>query len=481
MISAHILSLFSVVNLALAVDSATIQTYLTEHLSSGSEVVVNPTDLTERWNAYDPPTYSVGVKPATTEDVSIIVKYASNNSIPFLGTGGGHGYSTTTSALQNGLDIDLSGFNTVSVDDSASKMTIGGGVRFRDILDPVYAAGKEIQTGSCSCVGMVGATLGGGIGPYQGLHGLIIDALDSVTIVTGTGEIVNASATENTDLFWGLRGAGQNFGIITSATYTLHDQTNGGAALNADFLFAASENATIFQIIKDFAGNQPDALALMSVIQYSTTYNTTVILVNAIYGGPEEEGRKIIEPLINANALQSNVSMIPWNRLIHESRFGADALGCIAGQNQAVYGMNLYNYDIATYQATLDAYIDFYATTGIINAFMATEMFPTAATLETPDDATAYPYRDTMAYLLLSFGGFSTESQAAAITEFANQRRAELSKLNGDKGLEVYVNYARGDEGRNAWYTAEKLPKLESIKDAWDPNNLFNFTNGFTY
>lgn len=121
---------------------------------------------------------------------------------------------------------------------------------------------------------MVGATLGGGIGPYQGLHGLIIDALDSVTIVTGTGEIVNASATENTDLFWGLRGAGQNFGIITSATYTLHDQTNGGTALNADFLFAASENATIFQIIKDFAGNQPDALALMSVIQYSTTYNT---------------------------------------------------------------------------------------------------------------------------------------------------------------------------------------------------------------
>lgn len=77
--------------------------------------------------------------------VVLQVNYASNNSIPFLGTGGGHGYSTTTSALQNGLDIDLSGFNTVSVDDSASKMTIGGGVRFRDILDPVYAAGKEIR------------------------------------------------------------------------------------------------------------------------------------------------------------------------------------------------------------------------------------------------------------------------------------------------------------------------------------------------
>lgn len=121
---------------------------------------------------------------------------------------------------------------------------------------------------------MVGATLGGGIGPYQGLHGLIIDALESVTIVAGTGEILNASATENSDLFWGIRGAGQNFGIITSATYKLHNQTNGGQAFNGDFLFPIGENGTIFQIIKDYAENQPDASALTSAIQYSSAYNS---------------------------------------------------------------------------------------------------------------------------------------------------------------------------------------------------------------
>lgn len=121
---------------------------------------------------------------------------------------------------------------------------------------------------------MVGATLGGGIGVYQGLHGMIIDALQSVTLVTGKGNIVNASASENSDLFWGIRGAGQNYGIITSATYKLSDQTNGGQALNGDFLFPVSANATIFKILKSFAGKQPDALSLTTAIQYSPTLNT---------------------------------------------------------------------------------------------------------------------------------------------------------------------------------------------------------------
>ena len=121
---------------------------------------------------------------------------------------------------------------------------------------------------------MVGATIGGGIGVYQGLHGLIIDALESVTIVTGKGDIVNASLSENSDLFWGIRGAGHNCGLITSATYKLHNQTNRGRALNGDFLFPVSENATIFNILKSFAGNQPDALALTSAIQYSPALKT---------------------------------------------------------------------------------------------------------------------------------------------------------------------------------------------------------------
>ncbi|KAL6156932.1 hypothetical protein ACJQWK_06901 [Exserohilum turcicum] len=404
MASRVVLSLLSLVGLTSAVTPGNIQSYLKSHLSSSAEVLLpsDPaykTDLTERWNSYQAPSYVVGVKPSTAEDVATIVRYASQNNIPFMGTGGGHGYTTTTSAIKNGINIDLGGFKSIAIDAAANTMTIGGAVTFGDVLNPVYNAGKEIQIGSCSCVGMVGATLGGGIGVYQGLHGMIIDALQSVTLVTGKGNIVNASASENSDLFWGIRGAGQNYGIITSATYKLSDQTNGGQALNGDFLFPVSANATIFKILKSFAGKQPDALSLTTAIQYSPTLNTVVIMVNTVYVGAEKAGRDVIKPFLSIKALQSNVTMMPYNRLIKENRFGADALGCIAGLPEAAYGLNLYNFDVATYQETLAAYVDFYATTKLTTSFMVTEMFPTKVALSTPDAATAYPYRGTMAYL----------------------------------------------------------------------------------
>lgn len=121
-------------------------------------------------------------------------------------------------------------------------------------------------------MGVLGATLGGGVGPYGGLHGLILDALESVNIVTGSGDIVTASETENSDLFWGVRGAGHNLGIVTSATYQVYDLSNGGEALNGDFIFPASENATIFSIMKSFEGSQPAELSIIMSMAYSDEY-----------------------------------------------------------------------------------------------------------------------------------------------------------------------------------------------------------------
>lgn len=121
-------------------------------------------------------------------------------------------------------------------------------------------------------------------------------------------------------------------------------------------------------------------------------------MVNVVYAGPEEKGRQVIKPFLSANALESNVTMIPWNRLIRESRFGVDALGCIAGFNQAAYGLNLYQYDVSTYQSALEEYINFYATTNLTTSYMVTEIFPTRVTLQTADSMTAYPYRNTLAY-----------------------------------------------------------------------------------
>ena len=100
----------------------------------------------------------------------------------------------------------------------------------------------------------------------------MIDALQSVRMVTGAGEILTVSATENSDLFWGLRGAGHNYGIITNATYTIYPFTNNGQAMSADMRFAISKNASIWEFVASFSKNQPDQLTLDLGIAYNAEF-----------------------------------------------------------------------------------------------------------------------------------------------------------------------------------------------------------------
>jgi FAD/FMN-containing dehydrogenase len=119
---------------------------------------------------------------------------------------------------------------------------------------------------------MVGATLGGGVGRYNGLHGMIVDALKSVRLVTAEGKIITASENENSDLFWGVRGAGFNFGIVLSATYQIYDQTNQGQVVNADFLYPLNGTSTVLNYFKSFEKDQPAELSIMMQMGFNPQY-----------------------------------------------------------------------------------------------------------------------------------------------------------------------------------------------------------------
>lgn len=123
--------------------------------------------------------------------------------------------------------------------------------------------------GSCACPGAVGASIGGGVGRFQGVFGLLIDQLLSVRIITANGELITASKTEHPDLFWAVRGAGANFGIITSATYNLPRPINNGLVLNADFTFAASKNASYFDLIQKLKGTIPAELSTITITYWN--------------------------------------------------------------------------------------------------------------------------------------------------------------------------------------------------------------------
>ncbi|KUL83490.1 hypothetical protein ZTR_10799 [Talaromyces verruculosus] len=470
------LSLGLLAQLTVASGSNNLST-LVGQLSPGAEVfyptAADWSEVTPRWSTNDAPTFFAAIKPGTSGDIQTIVRYASTNNIPFLGTGGGHGFTTTLGELKEGLEIDLSQFNNVSVDAQNNRLTIGGSVRFGEILDPLYAAGKEIQIGTCPCVGMVGGTLGAGVGKYQGVHGLIIDALESVELVTAAGDLITVSKDQNPDLFWGLRGAGFNFGIVTEATYRVYDLTNNGSVLNADFEFPGNVNQTFFEFLASFNGKLPTKLAIFGVLAYDAT-NGPKILLNAVYIGPQEEGLSYLKPLLDLPYLRRNITQLTWNTVFGAHLFGSIAATCVDGKPHDNWSQGVAKFDVPTHVAHFNALADLWAQhPATADGVLSIEIFSPQTALTIPDEETAYPYRDTAIQLILDF-----PVNDDAVINFAEQWIPEFTDTGGFNKSRVYVSYAHGDESLPTKYGEKKLPRLLELKKKWDPKGLFSFNNG---
>ncbi|KAK7532590.1 FAD-dependent oxidase [Phyllosticta citricarpa] len=433
------------------------------------------TNETLRWNEYSAPTFLAVIRPGSQQDVQKVVKIATSNNVPFLATGGRHGYGTQFGRLQNGLEIDMSSFKTVQVDKDNNTLTVGGAVHFGDIVDPLYAAGKEIQTGSATCVGLVGASLGGGIGRYQGFHGLILDALLSLRMVTAAGDIIDVSETSNSDLFWAMRGAGTNFGVILSATYKVSDLTHGGQVMNADMIFPGSANASFFEMIQGMQDKIPKELSLIASMAYNATSKTPEIIANFVYIGPEDDGRKVIKPFLNLSPMVQEISTVPWNQLLSKAAFGATALECIKGNQHSMFGVNVRNISASTYIDVFEKMTDFWTRENAAQgSSFSIEFFSNAAMVAVPQDATAYPWRDTKAYLMLQMTWTNADAADSA-NHLAKQLRSQLVNTSGYPQHSVYVSYAHGDEPLASKFGASKLPRLAEMKKRWDPSNVFAY------
>lgn len=203
--------------------------------------------------------------------IIIQVRLARQNNLNFLATGGRHGYTSTYGRLRNGLAIDLSKLNSVSVDRDDATLTIGGGTIARQILRPVAEAGFELPIGGCSCPGMVGVTIAGGITNWLGTRGLLLDSLLHVRMVTSTGEIVEASETVNPELFWGIRGAAHNFGIIVSATFRLYPMAD--EMLMIETSWTASMVEDYYQALAVVLEAEDPLLSANSIINWNPNTN----------------------------------------------------------------------------------------------------------------------------------------------------------------------------------------------------------------
>jgi FAD/FMN-containing dehydrogenase len=158
---------------------------------------------------------------STAEEVADAIRFAREHGLQLAIRGGGHSYAGH-SVCDGGLMLHLGAMNGVLVDSSARRAVCGGGATWADVDAATQAHGLAVPGGFISHTGIAGLTLGGGIGWLTKLAGLSCDNLVSAEVVTADSRIVRASAAENPDLFWALRGGGGNFGVVTSFEFALH-------------------------------------------------------------------------------------------------------------------------------------------------------------------------------------------------------------------------------------------------------------------
>jgi FAD/FMN-containing dehydrogenase len=241
---------------------------------------------------------------ASSDDVIAAVRFARTQDLVIAVRGGGHsvaGFSTCDA----GIVIDLSRMRGLEVDPDRRVARAQGGAHLSQLDTQAQAVGLVCPVGVIGHTGVAGLTLGGGMGRLQRKHGFTIDNLLSVDVVTADGRLLHASTDENADLFWGMRGAGANFGVVTSLEYQLHLQdstvTHGWVAIPAE------QGGDVGSLVREFLAAAPDHIFVNLSFGLATDppfaaqlAGTPMIMVGAMHSGPQAVAERELRPLRKA-------------------------------------------------------------------------------------------------------------------------------------------------------------------------------------
>ena len=404
-----------------------------------------------------------------TADVLAAVKFARERSLPVAVRGGGHAVAGHA-VCDDGLVIDLSPMTGVRVDPLAGTVRAQGGCLWRHVDHETQAFGLAVTGGIVTHTGIGGLTLGGGIGHLMRRFGLTIDNLAACDVVTADGELLVASEDEHPELFWGLRGGGGNFGIVTSFRYRL--QPVGPTVVAGLVAWPMEEASSVLRFFRDVLGDAPDEVGIMANLRLAPPlpvvpeelHGKPIVSLIACYMGPIDEGLEMLRPLRRfKNPAVDAVGPKPYRA--HQAMFDA------AYPHGRHYYWKAWKLPPLTDDA-IDVIVD--QASAITSPYSAIPIFALGGAVARVDDhATAFTGRSAAHDINFVASWLPDDPDPERHRAWA-RRSWEAMRPHGHG---VYVNFMSDEPAAQvkASYGAGKYARLAALKAKYDPSNCFRF------
>jgi FAD/FMN-containing dehydrogenase len=409
---------------------------------------------------------AVIVRCAGVADVMAAVKFARSQGIRTSVRGTGHNVAGI-SLCDDGLVVDLSAMKGIHVNPVARTARAEPGVTWGEMNHDLQAFGLAATGGYVGTTGVGGLTLGGGLGWMVRKHGCALDNLISADVVTAEGELLRASGKENPDLFWGIRGGGGNFGIVTSFEFKVHP---AGTVLAGLVMHPLSKGREAMRFWRKYEETAPEEMS-NSIVVFTAApelpvpdvlRREAIVALGGVWVGPMEEGERVLRPLREFGPPAADIYQpMPYS----------------AAQTMAdfLWPKGLYSYWKSSFlkslsDGALDTILDFYAKTPSPRTIVVVEHDGDSAWGRVPEDATAFGHRNwpyNMVITTMWTDPKDSEANIGWTREFWEAMKPFLAEA-------AYVNYL-GDvdeEGVRSAY-GKKYERLAALKQKYDPTNFF--------
>jgi FAD binding domain/Berberine and berberine like len=396
------------------------------------------------------------IRPMNASDVVRCIEFAGRHHLPISVRGGGH--SVAGHAVRDGaIMLDLSGMKAVQVEPETRTARAEPGLTLGEFDRATQAFGLATPLGVVSVTGIAGLTLGGGLGWLNGCYGLACDNLLSADVVLADGRLLTASTQQNTDLFWGIRGGGGNFGVVTSFEYQLHPV---GVVLAGALSYPLSTAPQVLRFYNDFVKAAPDELSTAVSLALTPTGEPTVSIV-VCYCGPTDEGEQLLHPLRTFHSPEDDsIQPMPYTALQSARDEGFPS-------GRLHYWKSGWLRDLT--DGAIETLMQFVPEMPTSASGVSLQQMHGVASRIAPSD-TAFPHRaEQYDFLILSQWSDATDSDRNI-----KWTRALFQEMQPHLEDSVYVNNL-GDEGQGRVKAAygQNYQRLVALKRTLDPDNLF--------